>query len=1284
VRERGRWGCEPAFLERLTRSMERQRFDQLAEIATRISPVKRVPEEYGSSIIVNEYRAAEQAERQIRFALYQGQIEELLVTREEYRLYMMEYGDPGPLALFYRALPDVCWLKSLPPRVATLMAAEACDAALRLALPSQGAFRALCALVQEHGAEDDYVLEAQARQLLVRDLHVQASAALLGCTSSGSRSLMALVLLAQGDAAGAVTQWEASLEAQRKLTRKRKLYPARPEGFFYVVATLAVGHARQAQALSKLGRNLSEGSHEAYHELEQASLRCQGSRLGWDSSRGSWRGLHPLELLAVALGRRWSERELDEPRLEALTLAAAQCKKAGYTWLAAELRGVTAAGAGASGSLRALVVPAPRWLQRLEELERLDSAPEPRRTAVVRRSRGDERLVWLIDHDGELEPRIQKRGAKGWTKGRKVALKRLLHEPGSFPFLAQADREVLSNLEEEVEWGRYGNSTYHYFEQPEALAALAGHALVFKKDALGEPVELLEAEPRLCLTSEGDGLQLRVEPPIPGGEWELVWEGERRAVLFAASPEQRELAKLLGEGLWVPAREAARLRTAAEAMAPRMPLQLGEAVASQSRDAQQGDTTPWLGITPTTEGLAFTLRVRPLGQEGPALLPGAGQAALVAQVQGHTRRFQRAMEEETRRVQAMLLTCPALAEALGEDMACELPLNQALATLQRLDELEDRIRIHWSRSAPWRVCPDRHAGHLQLRIRTHGEALDLAGRLQLGEQNLDLGRLLSLLADSPSRFVRLEPGRFVALTEQFRQRLEALARVADKSCRVPRFAALLLEELCDGAAELQADQAWRALRDRMRAAQEQDQALPSTLRCELRTYQRQGFAWLTRLASWGAGACLADDMGLGKTVQALALALQRAPGGPTLVVAPTSVCGIWLAEAARFTPTLRAQRFGGGDRQAALKALGSMDLLVCSYGLLVAEKEALCGISWRTVVLDEAQAIKNPRTKRHQAAVALQADFRLLTTGTPIENRLEELWSLFRFLNPGLLGSLRAFRDRFALPIERDRDPAARRALRRLLRPFILRRTKSQVLDELPPRSDVVFPVVLGSREAAHYEALRQAALKKARSAGGATMTVLAEITRLRRACCHPALATPKDPPPSAKLQAFQQLVDQLRAGGHRALVFSQFVGHLAILRKALDERAIPYQYLDGTTPSAARDRAVRDFQAGGGDLFLISLRAGGFGLNLTAADYVLHMDPWWNPAVEDQASDRAHRIGQTRPVTVYRLVAQGTIEEGVLALHREKRALAQRMLAGSHEAAKVTADEWLALLERE
>jgi SNF2 family DNA or RNA helicase len=377
---------------------------------------------------------------------------------------------------------------------------------------------------------------------------------------------------------------------------------------------------------------------------------------------------------------------------------------------------------------------------------------------------------------------------------------------------------------------------------------------------------------------------------------------------------------------------------------------------------------------------------------------------------------------------------------------------------------------------------------------------------------------------------------------------------------------------------------------------------------------------------------------------------------------------------------------GEGERAAQIEAAAAGDVLVVSYALLLRDADAFAARPWATLVLDEAQALKNAATQRVQAVAALQAGFRLALSGTPVENRLADLWSIMNLLNPGLLGSAARFAERFANPIERQRSEAARARLRRLVSPFLLRRTKAQVLTDLPPRTEIVQRIEPQADERAFLEAMRRDALARIAQLDPADpnknrFNVLAELTRLRRAACDPRLAAPELGRIGAKVQAFERLAAELVESRHQALVFSQFTDFLKLLAERLDAAGLRYQYLDGSTPAAARGERVAAFQRGEADLFLVSLKAGGFGLNLTAADYVVIADPWWNPAAEDQAMGRAHRIGQQRPVTVYRLVTAGSIEERIVALHQDKRELAEGLLAEQDGGAPLAAGELIELL---
>jgi SNF2 family DNA or RNA helicase len=461
----------------------------------------------------------------------------------------------------------------------------------------------------------------------------------------------------------------------------------------------------------------------------------------------------------------------------------------------------------------------------------------------------------------------------------------------------------------------------------------------------------------------------------------------------------------------------------------------------------------------------------------------------------------------------------------------------------------------------------------------------------------------------------------------------------------------------------------------------------------LRPYQVDGYRWITRLAHWAKGACLADDMGLGKTLQALTFIVSRAERGPTLVIAPTSVVPNWQREAARFAPTLDVRRaLQGVALDPALADLGPGDVLVTSWDLLVRHERLHLGPRgqegppWATVVLDEAHAMKNPTTRRAQAARALRADFVLALTGTPVENRPYELWSLMSVVAPGLLGSAETFREQFGRDIEL-RTPEASARLARIVRPFMLRRSKGQVATDLPAKAEVRVDVMLNGDERDRYQRVRKSAIRELDALGNAIggqqgfIRILAVLTRLRQIACHPRLVDPKAPVTSSKVERLLELAEELRGEGRKMLVFSQFTELLKLVAAAFQQHGITCAYLDGSTPGEERVAAVDRFQSGAVDAFLLSLKAGGVGLNLTTATEVIHLDPWWNPAVEDQASDRAHRIGQDKPVTVYRLVANGTIEEQILGMHADKREMVSSLLEGTDSARPVSAEEMMALL---
>ncbi|WP_254441963.1 DEAD/DEAH box helicase [Duganella vulcania] len=454
-------------------------------------------------------------------------------------------------------------------------------------------------------------------------------------------------------------------------------------------------------------------------------------------------------------------------------------------------------------------------------------------------------------------------------------------------------------------------------------------------------------------------------------------------------------------------------------------------------------------------------------------------------------------------------------------------------------------------------------------------------------------------------------------------------------------------------------------------------AAPAGLEASLRPYQAEGLAWMQFLREYGLAGILADDMGLGKTIQTLSHILVEKEAGrltaPALVVAPTSLMANWQAEAARFAPGLRVLTLTGPERLGRFGDMAGADLVLTSYALLPRDEEALRKQPFHLLILDESQYIKNNRSKAAQTAGLLQARHRLCLTGTPLQNHLGELWSQFHFLMPGLLGSEQAFNADFRKPVEKQGDGERNALLIRRIKPFLLRRTKDSVAKELPPKTEMVRMVDLAGAQRDLYETVRLAMDRKVREeiarkgVARSQIVILDALLKLRQVCCDPRLlkaaGARKTDAPSAKLQVLMELVDELLDEGRKLLVFSQFTSMLALIEAELKARAVPYALLTGDT--ADRAAQVEAFQSGAVPVFLISLKAGGVGLNLTAADTVIHYDPWWNPAAENQATDRAWRIGQDKPVFVYRLIAKGTLEEKIQELQRTKAGLADAVLAG-------------------
>lgn len=678
-------------------------------------------------------------------------------------------------------------------------------------------------------------------------------------------------------------------------------------------------------------------------------------------------------------------------------------------------------------------------------------------------------------------------------------------------------------------------------------------------------------------------------------------------------------------------------------------------------------------------------------------------------------RIKRNLAAETANLDHIILTTGIIWEQV-----MTLDAFDILPLLEYAQQNPDRIVCEWPEGTKLKVKQRSTSSAWSGVIKKNENGwFEIEGSVEIDQNKvISMAQLLDLAKQSHGRYIQLSDGEFLALSDKLRQQLNRLSTIASRShgkVQLSKFtAAVLGADIFNGELYLEEDKELREIRKRIKETSTYMPPVPENLNATLREYQKEGFQWMSRLNSWGAGALLADDMGLGKTIQTISFLLSKSEEGPALVIAPASVAPNWKTEFEKFAPSLNVIMLNyEQDRRGAIKKAKAGDVIVMTYMLLLSVKDDITKKQWKTICLDEAHIIKNRGAKTSAVAMKLQSDYRVMLTGTPVQNHLGELWNLFQFVNPGLLGGFDDFSRRFIQPIELLQDKETQAELDHLIKPFMLRRTKEKVAKELPEKQEIYQHVSLAEDEMARYEAVRQRAEQmllsdiqadKSHSVG---INTLAEITRLRLCACG-----------ESKMQALVELLDTIQEGGGATLVFSQFTSYLSQIKDKLDSANIPYLYIDGSVPIKERHKLVEQFQSAEVEdsatepkdteksgllgklsrlkklvtrpkapttpsVFLISLKAGGLGLNLTRANYVIHMDPWWNPAIEQQATDRAHRIGQKQAVTVYHLISEGTIEEKIQRLHKRKKDLVENILDSTDMSHKLTGEELLEMIQR-
>ncbi len=898
------------------------------------------------------------------------------------------------------------------------------------------------------------------------------------------------------------------------------------------------------------------------------------------------------------------------------------------------------------------------------------------------------RLGYFIHYGSHLEVREQTRLKSGrWGSGKVVSTSR--YSSGQIECMDEVDRAI---------WSRWRKSgSYYDVHLKDALPELVGTDRLYTGGSgKYEPVSVTSEKPYLMVEKKEDGFYVTSNYPplhdsdrLETADCIMVRKDDMHYVVIPLSGKQRRYYEQLISIGKFPLHAENVLKEFFPKVSQTVEVHSPLVEGGSTLETKDGDSIVCLQIQPRDDMFLLRLYVRPLPAGKAFFVPGEGAALIIDEDETGRKQVKRSLAQENVNRRLVETYLEDVLEVYLKGNVVDLDAEQLLSLLDYVRQIPENCCVEWPEGEKMRLRLAAEPSKWNVSLNSNGGWFDVEGDIALDDETImSMGQLLELIGQSRGKFIRLNENEYLRLNDNLRKQLAKLEALSVKNRGKMQIsslqAGLLNNDVLDGELKINYDQTLTDLRQRIADSKSLSPKVPAKLQATLRDYQLDGFRWMARLNSWGAGACLADDMGLGKTIQTIAYLLLKAKEGASLVVAPASVVPNWKKELQRFAPVLNASILNESDnRQDTVKKAKKFDVVLSSYGLLVSEEELLTSKAWNIVCLDEAHTIKNRETKTSDAAMKLEAKGKVILTGTPIQNHLGELWNLFRFINPGLLGSYECFNQKYITPISLNKDKQRQQQLNRIVHPFMLRRTKQEVVEELPDKQEIVLPVELSTDEMAAYEAIRIKA-QEMLAEGGVNVNVatLSEITRLRQAACCTSLVEKKWTGGCSKIDTLLSLMEEIKAGGNRALIFSQFTSLFALVRKELDKAGIEYLYLDGSTPMKQRDKLVQQFQQEDCPFFLISLKAGGLGLNLTGANYIVHLDPWWNPAIEQQATDRAYRIGQEQKVTVYHLISSHTIEEKIVRLHETKRNLADALLEGTDMSHKLTAQELMDMLE--
>ncbi len=902
-----------------------------------------------------------------------------------------------------------------------------------------------------------------------------------------------------------------------------------------------------------------------------------------------------------------------------------------------------------------------------------------------------ERLCYMYNpYSDTLEVREQGRLKSGqWSKGKKLSMRR--YRDGDCP-MDETDEQLRDA------WLK-GDSYIHRrlwdekFPSVElAIPYLKGtdKLVQIERDEF-IPLSIVEEIPYISVEKTKNAICFYTNVPktlLEKNAPVLYCRSKKNIVYYPLEQKSRKLFDKILQLKQVPLEAEPMLEQLFHALRGKVEIQSAISGGVQMEQVD-GDARIIIQLKPWREMYEANIWVRPLENGTKLYQPGQGDATILDSRDGQRFEVTRNLHCELKNKKQLQTLLDVFASVVGDFNTPQyLTIMDVIRLLESATEHADLYAIEWTKGEKLKL-KKADASTWQISATYKSGWFELEGDIPImGDHVLNMSQLLTLLHNSDGRYIRLTENDYLVLSESLRRqldRIDAMAQNKNGRVRMQETLMAVAGDCIHGELEIDDPQQLLAIRKRIRESENVSFSIPNSLNATLRDYQEDGYRWMMRLQYWGAGVCLADDMGLGKTVQTIACLLAHANHGAQMVVAPASVVSNWYRELARFAPSLNLtmlNELAMENRAEAINHLGKGDILVATYGLLVSESEILTSRDWVSVCLDEAHTIKNRDTKTSAAAMKLKANNRIILTGTPIQNHLGELWNLIQFINPGMLGSYEHFTERFITPIVAG-EQNVQQYLKRMIAPFILRRTKQEVARELPDKVEIQVPIQLSQAEMVVYEVLRREAKKELETSSTLNVNTLAMITKLREAACSAALAEKNWIGESSKLEAMIDKLSPMVETGNRVLVFSQFTSFLKMACEAMQNAGMTdYFYLDGSTPIKERQHMVEAFQNGEKSVFLISLKAGGLGLNLTGANYVIHLDPWWNPAIEQQATDRAYRIGQQQKVTVYHLISEHTIEEKILRLHESKRSLADSLLHGTDMSHKLTAKDLLKLIE--